>query len=111
MQNGKVLSYACRHLKIHEKNYRTHNLELTTVVFDLKIWRHYLYGVHVDVFTYHKSLKYVFSQKELNLRQRRWLSMDSNFHVEEGKKELAKDVHKFARLGVWLMDSNEEDRW
>ena len=73
MQRDKVISYAFRKLKVHEKNYPTHDLELAAVVFALKIWRHYLYGVHVDVFIYHKSLQYVFTQKELNLRKRRWL--------------------------------------
>ncbi|WMV46245.1 hypothetical protein MTR67_039630 [Solanum verrucosum] len=72
MQNGKVIAYASRQLKVHEKNYPTHDLELAAVVFALKIWRHYLYGVHVDVFTDHKSLQYVFTQKDLNLRQTRY---------------------------------------
>ena len=70
MQSDKVISYASRKLKVHEKNYPTHDLELVVVVFELEIWRHYLYGVHVDVFTNHKSLQYVFTQKELNLCQR-----------------------------------------
>ena len=61
MQRGKVIAYDCRQLKVHEKNYPTHDLELAAVVFALKIWRHYLYGVHVDVFTDHKSLQYVFT--------------------------------------------------
>ena len=61
MQRDKVISYASRKLKVHEKNYPTHDLELVTVVFAPKIWRHYLYGVHVDVFTDHKSLQYVFT--------------------------------------------------
>ena len=56
MQAGKVIAYASRQLKIHEKNYPTHNLELAAVVFAMKLWRHYLYGVHVDVLTDHKSL-------------------------------------------------------
>ena len=68
MQKGKVIAYAFRQLKPHEKNYPTHDLELAAVVFALKIWRHYLYGVHVDLFTDHKSLQYVFTQRELNLR-------------------------------------------
>uniref|UniRef100_A0A0V0HH59 Putative ovule protein n=1 Tax=Solanum chacoense TaxID=4108 RepID=A0A0V0HH59_SOLCH len=63
MQHGKVIAYASRQLKVHEKNYPTQDLELAVVVFALKIWRHCLYGVHVDVFTDHKSLQYVFSQK------------------------------------------------
>ena len=68
---GKVIAYACRKLKVHEKNYPIHDLELAAVVFALNIWRHYLYGVHVYVFTDHKILHYVFTPKELNLRQRR----------------------------------------
>ena len=68
LQDGKVIAYASRHLKIHEKNYPTHDLELVVVVFALKFWRHYLYGVHVDVFTDHKCLQYVFTQRELNIR-------------------------------------------
>ena len=71
MQNGKVMTYASRQLKVHEKNYPTHELELVVVVFALKICRHYLYGFHVDVFTDHKSLHNVFTQRELNLRQRK----------------------------------------
>ena len=71
MQKGKVIAYTSRQLKVHEKNYPAHDLELAAVVFALKLWRHYFYGTHVDVFTDHKSLQYVFTQKELNLRQRR----------------------------------------
>ena len=73
MQHGKVIAYASRKLKNHEVNYPTHDLELAAVVFDLAKWRHYLYGAKVEIFTDHKSLKYLFSQKNLNLRQRRWL--------------------------------------
>ena len=73
MQRGKVMAYASRQLKVHEKNYPTHDLELEAVVFALKIWRHYLYGVHVDVLTDHKTLQYVFTHKELNLCYRRVL--------------------------------------
>ena len=69
MQHGKVIGYASRQLKVHEKNYPTHDLELAAVVFSLEIWRHYFYGVHVDVYTDHKSLQYEFTQKDLNLRQ------------------------------------------
>ena len=61
MQRDKVIAYASRQLKVHEKNYPTHDLELVVVVFELEIWKHYLYGVHVDVFTDHKSLQYVFT--------------------------------------------------
>ena len=70
MQNGRVIAYASRQLKNHEANYPTHDLELVTMVFALKIWRHYLYGETCQVFIDHKSLKYLLTQKELNLRQR-----------------------------------------
>ena len=68
MQNAKVIAYASRQLKVHEKNYPTHNLELGAVVFALKVWRHYLYRATFEVFTDHKSLKYIFTQQDLNLR-------------------------------------------
>lgn len=68
MQDGKVISYASRQLKIHTKNYPTHELELDDVVFALELWRHYLYVVHDYVFTYHKCIQYIFTQRELNLR-------------------------------------------
>nr|GFA44550.1 reverse transcriptase domain-containing protein [Tanacetum cinerariifolium] len=70
MQSEKVISYASRQLKIHEKNYMTHDLELRAVVFALKIWRHYLYGTKCTVFTDHKSLQHILDRKELNMRQR-----------------------------------------
>ncbi|WMV25681.1 hypothetical protein MTR67_019066, partial [Solanum verrucosum] len=96
MQNGKVIAYASRQLKVHEKNYPTHDLELAAVVFALKIWRHYLYGIHVDVFTDHKSLQYVFTQKDLNLRQRRWLEFlkdyDMSVHYYPGKANVVADA-------------------
>ena len=82
MQHGKVISYASRQLRPHEKNYPTHDLELATVIFALKIWRHYLYGVHVDIYTDHKSLQYIFNQKDLNLRQRRWLELLKDYDVD-----------------------------
>lgn len=70
MQEGKVIAYASRQLKPHERNYPAHDLELAAVVFALKIWRHHLYGEKCRVFTDHKSLKYLMTQKELNWRQR-----------------------------------------
>ncbi|WMV58765.1 hypothetical protein MTR67_052150 [Solanum verrucosum] len=75
MQNCNVIAYASRQLKIHKNNYPTHDPELAAIVFPLKIWPLYYYVVPVDVFTDHKSLEYVFSQKELNLRQRKWLEL------------------------------------
>ena len=69
MHKGKVIAYASRELKVHEKNYPIHDLELAAVVFALKIWRHYFYGVHCAVFTDHRSLQYIFNQRDLNFRQ------------------------------------------
>ena len=80
MQRGRVVAYASRQLKNHEQNYPTHDLELAAIVFALKLWRHYLYGENFEVFSDHKSLKYIFSQKDLNARQRRWLETLEDFH-------------------------------
>ncbi|GKC59610.1 putative reverse transcriptase domain-containing protein [Tanacetum coccineum] len=82
MQNEKVIAYASRQLKIHEKNYTTHDLELGAVVFALKIWRHYLYGTKCTVFTDHKSLQHILDQKELNMRQHCWLELLSDYDCE-----------------------------
>ncbi|GKB93145.1 putative reverse transcriptase domain-containing protein, partial [Tanacetum coccineum] len=82
MQKEKVIAYASRQLKIHEKNYPTHDLELGAVVFSLKMWRHYLYGTKCVVFTDHKSLQHILDQKELNMRQRRWLELLSDYDCE-----------------------------
>ncbi|WMV58524.1 hypothetical protein MTR67_051909, partial [Solanum verrucosum] len=79
--NGKVIAYPSRQLKVHEKNYPTHDFALATVVFALKIGMHYLYRVHVDVFTDHKNLQYVFSQNDLNLFQRRWLELLKDYDM------------------------------
>ena len=75
MQEGKVAAYASRQLNPHEKNYPRHDLELAAIVFALKIWRHYLYGEKCFIYTDHKSLKYLPSQRELNLRQCRWMEL------------------------------------
>ncbi|KAJ9561114.1 hypothetical protein OSB04_006274 [Centaurea solstitialis] len=82
MQKGKVIAYASRQLKDHEKNYPTHDLELAAVVFALKLWRHYLYGAKCQVYSDHKSLQYLFHQKELNMRQRRWMELLSDYDCE-----------------------------
>ncbi|GKD20268.1 putative reverse transcriptase domain-containing protein, partial [Tanacetum coccineum] len=82
MQREKVIAYASGQLKIHEKNYITHDLELGAVVFALKIWRHYLYGTKCTVFTDHKSLQHILNQKELNMRQCRWLELLSDYDCE-----------------------------
>nr|GFB68227.1 RNA-directed DNA polymerase [Tanacetum cinerariifolium] len=83
-------------LKPYEVNYPTNDLELAAVVFALKIWRHYLYGKSCDVFTDHKSLKYIFTQRELNMRQRRWLELlkdyDTNIQYRPGKANVVADA-------------------
>uniref|UniRef100_A0A2N9III7 Reverse transcriptase n=1 Tax=Fagus sylvatica TaxID=28930 RepID=A0A2N9III7_FAGSY len=80
MQNGKVIAYASRQLKPYEQNYPTHDLELAAIIFALKTWRHHLYGEPCKVFTDHKSLKYLFTQKDLNLRQRRGIELINDFN-------------------------------
>nr|GEV57971.1 putative reverse transcriptase domain-containing protein [Tanacetum cinerariifolium] len=96
MQNEKVIAYASRQLKIHEKNYMTHDLELGAVVFALKIWRHYMYGTKCTVFTDHKSLQQILDQKELKMRQRRWLELlsdyDCKIHYHPGKANVVADA-------------------
>ena len=79
MQHENVIAYASRQLKKHEQNYPTHDLELAAVIFALRIWRHYLYGVPCRIFTDHKSLQYLFTQKELNMRQRRWVELIKDY--------------------------------
>ncbi|GJW10536.1 putative reverse transcriptase domain-containing protein [Tanacetum coccineum] len=96
MQKEKVIAYASRQLKVHEKNYMTHDLELGDVVFALNIWRHYLHGTKCTVFIDHKSLQHILDQKELNLRQRRWLELlsdyDCEFRYHPGKMNVVADT-------------------
>ena len=96
MQDGKVVAYAFRQLKLHEQNYLTHDLELAAVVFAWKISRHYLYGEKCRIFTNHKSLKYFLNQKDLNLRQRRWLELfkdhDCIIDYHPGKAKVVADA-------------------
>jgi hypothetical protein len=96
MQEGRVVAYSSRQLKIHEKNYPTHDLELAAVVHALKTWRHYLYGQKCDIYIDHKSLKYIFTQSELNMRQRRWLELIKDYeleiHYHPGKANVVADA-------------------
>ena len=96
MQQGKVVAYASRQLKDYEKNYPTHDLELGAVVFALKVWRHYLYDEKTQIYTDHKSLKYLFTQKELNMRQRRWLELVKDYDIDiqyhPGKANIVADA-------------------
>ncbi|GJW84265.1 putative reverse transcriptase domain-containing protein [Tanacetum coccineum] len=96
MQREKVIAYASRQLKVHEKNYTTHDLELGSVMFALKLCRHYLYGTRCTVFTDHKSLQHILDQKELNMRQRRWLELlsdyDCDIRYHPGKANVVADA-------------------
>ncbi|GJR68882.1 putative reverse transcriptase domain-containing protein [Tanacetum coccineum] len=112
MQHGKVIAYASRQLKPYEVNYPTHDLELAAVVFALKIWRHYLYGESCDIFTDHKSLKYIFTQRELNMRQRRWLELlkdyDTNIQYHPGKGHMLRlSALSRSRIHVFRLVSGE----
>ncbi|EOY31663.1 CCHC-type integrase [Theobroma cacao] len=129
MQHGKVIAYASRQLKRHEQNYPIHDLEMAAIVFALKIWRHYLYGETCEIYTDHKSLKYIFQQRDLNLRQRRWMellkdydctilyhpgkanvvadalsrkSMGSLAHISIGRRSLVREIHSLGDIGVRL---------
>jgi hypothetical protein len=96
MQEGHVIAYASRQLRKHEFNYPTHDLELAAAVHALKIWRHYIMGTKCQIYTNHKSLKYIFTQKDLNLRQRCWLELikdyDLEIHYHPSKANLVADA-------------------
>ena len=96
MQHKRVVAYASRQLKKHEMNYPTHDLELAAIIFALKTWRNYLYGTTCQIFTDHKGLKYLFTQKELNLRQRRWMELlkdyDCTIDYHPGKANVVADA-------------------
>nr|GEY12888.1 retrotransposon protein, putative, Ty3-gypsy subclass [Tanacetum cinerariifolium] len=109
MQRNKVIAYASRQLKIHEKNYITYDLELGAVVFALKMWRHYLYGTKSVIYTDHKSLQYIFDQKELNIRKRRWIELFSDYDCEiryhpEMLKGLDKQLDRKEDGGLYLAE-------
>ncbi|GJT03244.1 putative reverse transcriptase domain-containing protein [Tanacetum coccineum] len=113
MQREKVIAYASRQLKIHEKNYTTHDLELGSVVFALKIWRHYLYGTKCTVFTDHKSLQHILDQKELNMRQRRWLELlsdyDCDIRYHPGKANVVADALSQAQIEALKPENLENE--
>ena len=95
-KKGRVVAYASRQLKKHEENYPTHDLELVAVVFALKLWRHFLYGESLEVFSGHKSLKYIFTPRDLNARQRRWMEtledFDFSLQYHPGKANVVADA-------------------
>ena len=105
------MAYASRQLKPHEQNYPTHDLELAVVVFALKIWRHYLYGEKCRIYTDYKSLKYLLTQKELNLRQRRWLELfkdyDCIIDYHPGKTNMVADALSKKTMAAMLLQHNE----
>jgi hypothetical protein len=114
MQEGRVAAYASRQLRKHELNYPTHDLELAAVVHVLKIWRHYLIGHKSDIYIDHKSLKYIFTQSDLNLRQRRWLELikdyDLEVHYHPSKANIVVDAlsRKSYGNGVQMMPMSRE---
>jgi hypothetical protein len=133
MQEEHVIAYASRQLRKYELNYPTHDLELAAVVHALKIWRHYIMGTKCQVYTDHKSLKYIFTQKDLNLRQHRWLELikdyDMEIHYHPSKANLVADalsrkehvhvaivaqlpdelVENFERLNLGIVANTEEN--
>jgi hypothetical protein len=118
MQEGHVIAYTSRQLRKHELNYPTHDLELAAVVHTLKIWRHYIMGTKCQVYTDLKSLKYIFTQKDLNLRQHCWLDLikdyDLEIHYHLGKENMVADAlsrkeHVHAAIVTQLPDELAED--
>ncbi|WVZ70419.1 hypothetical protein U9M48_019090 [Paspalum notatum var. saurae] len=113
-RDGKVIAYDSRQLRKHEVNYPTHDLELAAVVHALKIWRHYLYGQRCEIYTDHKSLKYIFTQNELNMRQRRWLELikdyDMEIHYHPGKANVVANTlsrKSYANMALGFMMPHE----
>ena len=96
MQSGRVVAYGSRQLKNHEQNYPTHDMELEAVVFALNIWCHYLYGEEFEMYSDHKNLKYIFTQRDLNMRQHRWMEFledyDFTLHYHPGKANVVADA-------------------
>ena len=96
MQSQRVVAYSSRQLKNHEQNYPTHDMELAAIVFSLKILRNYLYDEQFEVYSDHKSLKYIFTQRDLNMRQRRWMKFledyDFTLHYHPGKANVVVDA-------------------
>ena len=114
MQSGKVVPYGSRQLKNHEQNYPTHDMELAAVVFALNIWRHYLYGEEFEVYSDYKSLKYIFTQRDLNMRQHRWMEFledyDFTLHYHPGKANVVADAHSRKSHGALASITSREWR-
>jgi hypothetical protein len=107
MQEGRVISYSSRQLRRHEEDYPTHDLELAAVMMALRTWQHYLLGNVVHIYMDHKSLKYIFTQPDLNMRQRRWLELIKDYelevHYHPGKAHVIPDTLSCkAHYNYWL---------
>ncbi|KAA3484283.1 DNA/RNA polymerases superfamily protein [Gossypium australe] len=105
MQEGKVVAYASRQLKPHERNYPMHDHELAAIMFALKIWRHHMFGEKFHIFTDHKSLKYLMSQKDLNLSQHWWLELVKDYDLvidyHLGKANVVADALSRKSMSSW----------
>ena len=114
MQSESVVAYGSHKLKNHEQNYLTHDIELAVVVFALKIWCHYLYDEQFEVYSDHKSLKYIFTQWDLNMRQRRWMEFledyDFTLHYHPGKANVVTDALSWKSQGVLASIASREWR-
>ena len=112
MQFGRVVAYGSRQLKNHEQNYPTHDIELAVIVFALKILCHYLYGEQFEVYSDHKSLKYIFTQRDLNMRQRKWMEFledyDFTLHYHPGKANVVVDVLSRKSRGTLASIASQE---
>ena len=108
------MAYGSWKLKNHEQNYPAHDMELAALVFALKIWRHYLYGEQFEVFSDHKSLKYIFTQRDLNMRQRRWMEFledyDFTLHYHPSKANVVADALSRKSQGVLASIASREWR-
>jgi hypothetical protein len=109
MQDNRVIAYASQALRPHKQNYPTHDLELVAIVHALKIWRHYLLGAHCNIYTDHKSLKYIFTQTDLNMRHRRWLelikyNLEVHYHLRKANV-VADALSRKAQCNCFTMDS------
>ena len=114
IQSKRVVAYGSRKLKNHEQNYPTHDMELAAIVFSLKIWCHYLYGEEFEVYLDHKSLKYIFTQRDLNMRQRRWMEFLKDYeftlHYHLGKENVVADALSQKSRGVLASIASREWR-
>ena len=112
MQSRRVVAYGSRQLKNHEQNYPTHDIELAAIVFALKIWRHYLYGEQFEVYSDHKILKDIFTQRDLNMRQRGWMEFLKDYeftlHYHPGKENVVADAPSRKSRGVLASIASRE---